>query len=205
MKTEGIGSAGRERYGVLGLAALIVTMVGVYLALRSSALDGAGSGTLLPYQTLVRDLVSSDQATFGDLQKNLIEVEALRARTGRWPEGATITLAAEERIGAAPASSYKWIGSREGFFLNYLAVPSDDVSAAAWLLVIQEPDPAAVPDPAQNDEEHHRLPDGTVLHVSIWTHRFGEQVAREFVRQPQTAGWTQVLMAPRSPVAQARK
>jgi hypothetical protein len=198
MKTQSIGRAGGERFGVLGLAALIVTMVGVYLALRSSALDGAGSGTLLPYQALVRNLVSSDQATFGDLQKNLIEVEAARARTGRWP-------AAAGPDGPTPPRSYNWMGSREGLFLNYLAIPSDDVSAAAWLLVIQEPDPAAVPDPAPNDEEHHRLPDGTVLHVSIWTHRFGEQVPREFVRQPQASGWVQVLMAPRSPVAQTRK
>ena len=196
MKGQGIGPASRERFGVLGLAALIVTMVGVYLALRSSAIDGAG--TLLPYQTLVRSLVSSDQATFGDLQKKLIEVEAARAGTGRWPETG-------DPQGPAPPSSYTWTGSREGLFLNYLASPSDDVSAAAWLLVIQEPDPAAVPDPAQNDEEHHRLPDGTVLHVSIWMHRFGEQVSREFVRQPQTAGWVQVLIAPRSPVAQTRR
>jgi hypothetical protein len=198
MKTQGIGSASRERFSVLGLAALIVTMVGVYLALRSSAIDGAGSGTLLPYQTLVRNLVSSDQATFGDFQKNLIEIEAVRARTGHWPE-------AGGGQGPAPPPPYRWIGGREGLFLNYLAIPSDDVSAAAWLLVIQEPDPAAVPDPAQNDEEHHRLPDGTVLHVSIWMHRFGEQVPREFVRQPQTAGWVQVLMAPRNPVVQTRK
>ena len=198
MKTQSIGRAGRERFGVLGLAALIVTMVGVYLALRSSALDGADGGTLLPYQALVRNLVSSDQAMFGDLQKSLIEVEAARARTGRWPEAAGPD-------GPTPPRSYKWMGSREGLFFNYLAIPSDDVSAAAWLLVIQEPDPAAVPDPAPNDEEHHRLPDGTVLHVSIWTHRFGEQVPREFVRQPQTAGWVQVLMAPRNPVAQTRK
>jgi hypothetical protein len=198
MKTQGIGPASRERFGVLGLAALIVTLVGVYLALRSSAIDGAGSGTLLPYQTLVRNLVSSDQATFGDLQKNLIEIETERARTGHWPE-------AGGPAGPASPSSYTWIGNREGLFLNYLAIPSDDASAAAWLLVIQEPDPAAVPDPAQNDEEHHRLPDGTVLHVSIWLHRFGEQVPRDFVRQPQTAGWAQVLMAPRNPVAQTRK
>jgi hypothetical protein len=197
MKTQGIGPAGgRERFGVLGLAALIVTLVGVYLALRSSAFDGA-SGTLLPYQTLVRNLVSSDQTSFGDFQKELLEVEAARARTGRWPQAGGIPW-------QAPRSPYTWIGSREGLFLNYLAIPSDDVSAA-WLLVIQEPDPAAVPDPAQNDEEHHRLPDGTVLHVSIWTHRFGGQVTREFVRQPQTAGWVQVLIAPRNPVAQARK
>jgi hypothetical protein len=189
MKTQGIGPASRERVGVLGLAALIVTMVGVYLALRSSAIDGAGSGTLLPYQTLVRSLVSSDQATFGDLQKSLLEIEAARAGV---PQGAAPT-------------SYTWIVGREGLFLNYLAIASDDVSAAAWLIVIQEPDPAAVPDPAQNDEEHHRLPDGTVLHVSIWMHRFGEQVARDFVRQPQTVGWVQVLMAPRNPVAQTRK
>jgi hypothetical protein len=196
MKTQGIGPEGRERFGVLGLAALIVTLVGAYLALRSSAFDAA-TGALLPYQTLVRNLVSSDQTTFGDFQGTLIEIEAARARTGRWPETGGMP-------GPAPPASYTWMGSREGLFLNYLALPSDDVSAA-WLLVIQEPDPAAVPDPAPNDEEHHRLPDGTVLHVSIWTHRFGQQVPREFVRQPQTAGWIQVLMAPRNPVTQTRK
>ena len=183
------GPAGRERAGVLGLAALIVVTVVVYLALETPA------GSLLPYQTLVGTLVSTDQATFGDLQRELVELEASRAALGRWPD----------QSGIKSLASYTWSSAREGFFANYLARPANDVSAAGWLLVIQEPDPQAPPDPAPNDETHHRLPDGTVLHVSIWTHRFGGQIAPAFVRQPEGAGWTQVLTRPVAPVAPAQK
>jgi hypothetical protein len=189
------GPASRERAGVLGLAALIVVTVAVYLALKASSLGTLGAGTLLPYQALVATLVSSDQAIFADLQRQMVDVEAMRAAGGAWPEAAKL----------ANLPAYTWTASREGYFVNYLATPAEDVSAAAWLLMIQEPDPQAPPDPAPNDETHHRLPDGTVLHVSIWAHRFGGQVARKFVRQPEAAGWTQVLTAPVPPVAPQRK
>ncbi len=192
------GSQSRERIGVLALATLIVVTVSVYLALRSSALESTGgAGNLMPYQTLARDLVSSDQTMFTDLQQTLIKAEGERAAANRWPDAAS--------LGPAGSSPYGWMSARQGFFVNYLAKPSGDPSATAWLLLIQEPDPLATPDPAPNDETHHRLPDGTVLHVGIWMHRFGGQVPPDFVRQPEVAGWTQVLMAPVAPVAPARK
>ena len=62
--------------------------------------------------------------------------------------------------------------------------------------MIQEPDPAAPPDRAPNDEEHHRLPDGRALHIYVWMHRFGGQMKSEFVPQPQGSGWAQVLTKP---------
>jgi hypothetical protein len=132
---------------------------------------------------------------FADLTKQMVAVEGMRAAEGRWPDGARLT----------SLQGLTWTGSREGYFLNYLATPSGDASAAAWLLVLQEPDPQAPVDPAPNDETHHRLPDGTVLHVSIWTHRFGGQIDRKFVRQPERSGWTQVLTAPVPPAPALRK
>ena len=199
MKTTAVGgSRTSERFGVLALAVLIVLTVSVYLALRSSALESTGSpANLMPYQTLERDLVSSDQTMFADLQQTLVKVEGERAVASRWPDAKTLEL-----TGSSP---YSWTGARQGFFMNYLARPAADGSATAWLLLIQEPDPLATPDPAPNDETHHRLPDGTVLHVGIWMHRFGGQVPLDFVRQPEVAGWTQVLVAPVAPVAPARK
>ena len=185
-----VSSGGRERAGVLGLAALVVLAIAVYLALKSSAVESPGAGSLLPYQELAATLINADQTMFADLTKQMLEIEALRAAQGRWPDAGRLE---------APAG-FRWTTSREGYFLNYLATPTDDGSAAAWLLVIQEPDPQAPTDPAPNDETHHRLPDGTVLHVSIWTHRFGGQIDRAFVRQPERNGWTQVLTAPVPPV-----
>lgn len=194
-QTTILGTGGRERAGVLGIAALVVVAVAVYLALKSSALETPGAGSLLPYQELVATLVSADQTMFADLTKEMLDVEALRATGGQWPDAG--------KLKSLP--SFTWTASREGYYLNYLATPAEDVSAAAWLLVIQEPDPQAPADPAPNDETHHRLPDGTVLHVSIWTHRFGGQIDRKFVRQPERSGWTQVLTAPVPPAPALRK
>jgi hypothetical protein len=82
----------------------------------------------------------------------------------------------------------------QGGTVNYVGIPNEP-SAAAWLLAILEPEAGAPPDPAPNDETHHRLPDGTTLHVSIWqvpenTRRSGFSA----VAMPQNEGWTQLLV-----------
>jgi hypothetical protein len=185
--TSVVGGAGtRERLGVIGLAAFILVSVGAYLALRSSVLESTTAGHLLPYQVLAHTLTSADRGVYEKLLTQYSALEQGRIRTGRWPDA--------DALAAQPP--YRWTRADEALFVNYLARPSDDVSESAWLIVVQEPDPRAPPDPAPNDETHRRLADGTILHVTFWTHRFGGQIAPGFVRQPETRGWTQVLTAP---------
>ena len=89
---------------------------------------------------------------------------------------------------------YKWTSVRQDWATNYLGVPSDP-SQPAWVLVILEPEPGAPADPAPNDETHHRLPDGTTLHVSIWN--MPEEKRRSgfaALRLPQNEGWTNWLV-----------
>jgi len=209
--TAGGKSFARERLTILALAGLVVTIVGGYLVLRSSALGDAAGASLTPYQMLVRDLVGPEQLMFGRLQQGVSEAEAVRAQTGRWPEPAALgglptVLPAVLPAGdeSLPSPAYAWSRAQEGFVVNYLALPSNDDASAAWLLRIQEPDPNTPLDVAPNDEVHHRLPDGTVLHVTVWTHRFGGRVSRAFLLQPELTGWTQLLMAPVRPVAPGR-
>jgi hypothetical protein len=200
-------SVARERVTILALAGLVVTIVGGYLVFRSSALGDAAGASLTPYQMLVRDLVGPEQLMFGRLQQAVSEAEAIRAQTGRWPEPSALSgLPALMPTGdeSTPSPAYKWTRTQEGVVVNYLALPSDDDAAAAWLLRIQEPDPNTPVDVAPNDEVHHRLPDGTVLHVTIWTHRFGGRVSPAFALQPELTGWTQLLTAPVRAVAPAR-
>ena len=206
-RTTGGSSIARERFTILALAGLVVTIVGGYLVFRSSAFGDAAGASLTPFQMLVRDLVGTEQLMFGRLQQTVSEAEAVRAQTARWPEPAALGAlpaflpAGDESI---PSPAYTWTRTQEGFVVNYLALPSDDDAAAAWLLRIQEPDPNTPVDVAPNDEVHHRLPDGTVLHVTIWTHRFGGRVSPAFVLQPELTGWTQLLTAPVRAVAPAR-
>ena len=41
-------------------------------------------------------------------------------------------------------------------------------NSPAWLVLVLEPEPGAPPDTAREDEEHHRLISGDMLHVSTW-------------------------------------
>jgi hypothetical protein len=186
--SSGSNKGGRERIGVLALGGVIVTLVIAYVALNSGSSDSRRG--LLPYQTLASTLPESDQRQFTALRDQLLAAEVQRARTARWPEVATLSL---------PGDGYTWTRFDRGVVVNYFGRPRD-ASQPAWLLEIQEPEPGTAADPAPNDEEHHRLPDGTTLHVYAWTHRFGGQVPEAFVPAPQNTGWVEVFAQVPNPV-----
>lgn len=91
--------------------------------------------------------------------------------------------------------------------IDYLGLPAPPCpsTAPAWLLAIQEPDPGAPPDRSPADEQHHRLADGTVLHVAVWSHREGSRVRAGLVPLPYADGWTQILAGTPPSPAPARK
>ena len=193
----------RERLGVLLVAAGVIGLIAVYLALNA-ATGAPGSGrNLLPYQVLARTLPQADERMFTTLRQGLLVAEVERARTSVWPDPAFLA----ER-GVAPfeptTSGYTWSRLQQGMIINYFGQPRDP-SAPAWLLEIQEPESGMPPDPAPPSEEHHRLPDGTMVHTYVWMHRFGGQVPVGFVRQPQAAGWTEVFSTPPNPVFYNRR
>jgi hypothetical protein len=191
----GSKSGRRERTGVFALAGLIVTIVVVYLAFNAKRSGNDASRGLLPYQTLASSLPETDQQQFRTVRENLVAAESIRARTSRWPDVTALSL---------PGSGYRWTRLERGVVVNYLGKP-DEPSQPAWLLEIQEPQPGMAPDPAPNDEEHHRLPDGTTLHVYVWTHRLGGQVPSAFVAQPQNTGWLEVFSQVPNPVYAIRR
>jgi hypothetical protein len=193
--SSGSRGGGRERAGVFALAGVIVTLVVVYFALNATGGRRDESRNLLPYQTLAATLPESDQQQFRVIREQLLAAEARRARTSRWPDAAALSL---------PGSGYRWTRFERGVVTIYLGQPRD-ASQPAWLLEIQEPEPGMAPDPAPNDEQHHRLPDGTTLHVFVWMHRFGGDVAADFVPQPQTTGWVEVFSAVPNPVFAIRR
>jgi len=185
----------RERAGVFALAGGIISVIAVYLAVNATGSRNDSRG-LLPYQTLARTLPEPDQRAFRAIREGLSAAESERARTKAWPDPAS--LAAQGVAPFAPAgdgAAYQWSRSEQSGIVNYFGRPRDP-SQPAWLLEIQEPEPGMRPDPAPLDHQHHRLPDGTTLHIYVWMHRFGGQVPVGFVRQPQTSGWIEVFSTP---------
>jgi hypothetical protein len=64
------------------------------------------------------------------------------------------------------------------------------------LLLVQEPEPGVPPDQNFEDEEHHRLLDGSMLHVSTWSHADGAAIPARLTTMPQAEGWLQVYAVP---------
>jgi hypothetical protein len=194
-------STRRERVGIFALGGLIVTAIGAYLALNAATGRSGADGGLLPYQTLTRTLPDADQRQFRAIRQGLLVLEQERTRTSQWPRPADLLAEGMAPFQAdAPSADYNWDRYQQGTTVNYFGSPADP-TRPAWLLSIREPDPGMLPDPAPNDEEHHRLPDGTVLHIYVWIHRYGGQVRSSFVTQPQTEGWIEIFAVPPNPTA----
>jgi hypothetical protein len=200
-----------ETVNVLKVSGAVIVLVAAYL-FRPVMFGGPGDtatsrpSDLMPYQTLVSEAPSADQRMFRELQEGLLEAERLRSTTGRWPEAAA--LAADGIPPFAPdptrsAVTYRWSTLVQGTVVNYVGIPGT-ASAPAWLLVIIEPEAGAPPDPAPNDETHHRLPPlpslpgGLTLHVTVWrTPEKARRTGFSVVQLPENEGWTQLLVGSR--------
>ena len=165
----------------------------------SGSQNAPRAADLLPFQILFRDAPPPVQRMYREMQEGLLEAEYRRAATKVWP---AVGALAEEGIPpfAPTRPPYRWSLVRDEVFINYVGLPEPD--GPAFLALIQEPDPNAndaIP-AASLDEVHHRLPDGTLLHVSIWFRAAGATMSADRpVTQPAAAGWTQVLIGTQTP------
>lgn len=203
VRSFGARGTSNEGFRIVVLAAIVIGGVAVYLLVRSSMANEGAPKNLLPYQVLARSLTEPEQQTHAAIRQGLLAAESDRARLRRWPEAATLRDHGVSPFDGTGGAGLKWQDYQRGVTINYLGTP-DDASGPAWLLVVQEPEPNAPRDPAPNDDEIHRLPDGTTLRSSVWMHRFGGRVSQAFVPQPQDDGWIQVFWAPPNPVLPVR-
>jgi hypothetical protein len=135
-----------------------------------AASGGAPRATTLAVDEIAfRDLDADGQRMYRAALAGLTEAEDVRSRTGDWP--AVEALAARRVPPFAPdpldRAGYRWAILRDGLLVNYVGTPAKGPTIA---IVIVEPARGMAADPqAIVDEQHHKLRDGTLLHVSIWT------------------------------------
>ena len=182
-----------ELANVVRGSATIVILVWVYLAATAGSRGDAGRA-LLPYQTLAQNRPSAEQRMFRALQEGLLEAEAVRSTTGTWPLPAALATDGIPPFAPDPTvktGAYRWSQQQSGPFVNYLGIP-ERPGTPAWVVLIQEPEDGVPPDQNYEDEEHHRLLDGRMLHVSIWSHPSGAAAPERLTRVPQAEGWQQI-------------
>jgi hypothetical protein len=219
------GEAGAP--GQAGVAGGSGTAGGAEGAGGGAAAGGDEARDLMPYQRLFRSLGGEDQRLFRELQEGLLEAENVRSSTRRWPAPAALAARGippfADAAGRGGRRLYRWQLRQDGPIVNYLGTPADRRDPA-FLLLVQEPDPgapggagAAAAGAQATDEVHHRLADGTLLHVSVWRREApaaaggagaaGLAVAVDdpgragrdgrdggAIAAPYTRGWTQVLV-----------
>jgi hypothetical protein len=188
-------SAQAELLLVVRVAMTIAIGVSIYLGAQPATFGrgAAGTNNLLPFQRLIADQSPEEQRIFRELQEGLLEAETARSTSGSWPQVQSLAAGGVPPFATDPTQreSYRWQLLQRGAIVNYLGIPAG-ANAPAWLVMVQEPEPGAPPDPAGEDEEHHRLGNGTMLHVSIWVHPEGRKIAASVVRVPQIEAWIQL-------------
>jgi len=181
------------------LAAGFVVLAVIYVVAfeRFGAMDRAGEEAatkgLLPFQVLFSDLPPPQQRVFRSLQEGAIEAVSRRGVSGSWP---SVGLLAGEGIPPfAPdpldATGLRWDLRNDRNLWQYVGVPSRP-GDPAYLVSIAEPEPRTgeVPVPGVVDEEHQVLPDGGLLHVTLWTGTTNPGTGPIF--EPATMGWRQI-------------
>jgi hypothetical protein len=80
---------------------------------------------------------------------------------------------------------FTWTRLEEGVYVNYLGVPKGPGRSRWLVLILKGPS-----EPHVNDNEHQSLPDGTVLHVSVWSQPDAGPLPVVAVPFPEVDGWT---------------
>jgi hypothetical protein len=186
-------STRQELVHIVRVAVAIVLGIWLYLA---AALGDARTtrNNLLPYQTVIQSRPEADQRMFRELQEALLEAERLRSAEGAWPDVAALADLGVPPFALDPTARsavFRWQLLRSGPLVNYIGIP-DRPGVPAWLLLTQEPERGVPPDQTFEDEEHNRLLDGTMIHVSTWSYADGIHTTGNLVRVPQAEGWIQI-------------
>ncbi len=157
---------------------------------------GAAPSPSSPFERRFQDLPFSDQRIFREISEGVAEAERMRSTTGRWPTADDLARLSVPPFAPDPLdrAGYAWRSLQTGNKADYIGTPSPASGRETFVVIIAEPDPGTPNDPRQPvDEVHHRLGDGTMIHVTVWT---GPPLpdAREAVGVlPVEKGYRQVL------------
>ncbi|MFO0547465.1 MAG: hypothetical protein U0271_03700 [Polyangiaceae bacterium] len=159
---------------------------------------GSAAATETPGEVRFQDLDAADQRMFRLVQEGLTEAENVRGRTGSWPPVSALADQGIPPFTADPIdrAGYEWRLVRDKNVINYGGTPALGSNRRAILVIITEPTPESPSDPrAQADELHHRLSDGTMIHVAIWIGPGVQDPNRATAFVSETAGWKRITTA----------
>ncbi len=192
-------SARAETWAVARAAFHVVYWSALVVSAQTYAAQPTGASSTSPASPFERrfaDLPFADQRLFRALQEGIAEAERIRSSTGRWPRADELA-----RLGVPPfapdpldRAGYTWRSVQTGTKADYAGTPAAGSGREGFFAVIAEPEAGTPNDPlAAVDEIHHRLGDGTMIHVTIWMGPPLANLGEAFSLLPPENGYRQVL------------
>jgi hypothetical protein len=162
----------------------------------SRASPGAVPAAASAFERRFQDLAPADQRIFRSVQEGVLEAERVRSSTGRWPSAEALARAGVPPFAPDPIdrARYAWQSVQTGQKADYIGVPTAGSGRESFFVVIVEPDPGTPNDPlAREDEIHHRLADGSMIHVTVWMGPPLPDTSEAFAVLPVEQGYRQVV------------
>ncbi len=160
-------------------------------ATRTSKADPAAG--LQADEIAFSKLDADEQRVFRRALEGLAEAEDVRSATGKWP--AIEELAAR---GVAPFTpdpidrhGYRWTLVRDRYVVNYIGIPTPP-ERPTLIIAGVEPEPGAA-ELAEVDETHHKLADGTLIHVGVYRGPLRTAPAGPLSQFPFIDGWRRIV------------
>lgn len=150
-----------------------------------------------PFEVTFQDLDPADQRLYRALREGLAEAERRRSASGRWPSSPDLAREGVPPFAPDPIdrARHAWTSAQRGTVLNYAGTPDAASGKQTLLAIVTEPDPGTAPDPgAQVDDVHHRLDDGTMIHVTVWIGPGLDTREAAGVVAPDQ-GWRQIMVS----------
>jgi zinc transport system substrate-binding protein len=181
-------------------AAIAVVLAALFVISSRRQANVAGEVPLASFQQRFVDLPSPLQRDYRELREGYEEAARARSKAGAWPSPEQ--LATE---GVPPFASdgvdgrlREWRIVRDGRVALYFGGTRADGKARPNLLLrVIESAPADYESRDPNtrvDEEHRRLADGTLVHVTTWYRESAAgPVAGDGSLRPEMSGWTQMV------------
>lgn len=192
------GETGAVFRAIVHIVVWSALLIGVERAAARPAGDDTAASSGMGYQvsTPFRDLAAPDQRIYRTLRAAEGDLEDTRSSTGQWPSVAALAARALPPFSPDPIDKggYQWSLLRDRTVASYVGVPTD-ASRPTFLLTFLEPEPGTAKDPtAPTDEVHHKLADGTMLHVGIWVAPGPQTLTAPLAAPAVQDGWRRVTL-----------
>jgi hypothetical protein len=158
----------------------------------------AAAEAMLPFERRFSDLDVEEQRLVRNIREGLVEAEARRGKSGAWPAPEVLAAAQIPPFSNDPLdrAGYAWRLAETKGVVNYVGIPKDE-KKEAFVVVVTEPAPGTPPDPqVQEDEIHHRLSTGTMIHVGTWMGPRVDAARLPLVAPNPDEGFRQLLVGP---------